>query len=87
VGDAAHAMTLSLGQGACQAVLDAVALVDALGDQPAVKTALWHYDDERRRTATPFRAWVAGADSRPAVPALAEAARNALVRVTGPFAR
>jgi 2-polyprenyl-6-methoxyphenol hydroxylase-like FAD-dependent oxidoreductase len=87
VGDAAHAMTPSLGQGACQAVLDAVALVDALGDQPDVKTALWHYDDERRRTATRF---VRGSRALTRVQlsrALPEAARNALVRVTGPLAR
>lgn len=87
VGDAAHAMTPSLGQGACQAVLDAVALVDALAKQPDVKTALWHYDDERRRTATRF---VRGSRVLTRVQlsrALPEAARNALVRVTGPLVR
>lgn len=32
LGDAAHAMAPALGQGACQAVLDAVALTDCLAD-------------------------------------------------------
>src|SRR5690242_17029419 len=48
LGDAAHAMAPALGQGACQAVLDAVALADCLREQPAVDAALRTYDRRRR---------------------------------------
>jgi 2-polyprenyl-6-methoxyphenol hydroxylase-like FAD-dependent oxidoreductase len=54
VGDAAHAMAPSLGQGACQAVLDAVALVDCLAGFPDVPAALRAYDRARRPTGTRF---------------------------------
>ncbi|MFI6485543.1 FAD-dependent monooxygenase [Nonomuraea sp. NPDC050663] len=49
VGDAAHAMTPSLGQGACQALLDAAALTDCLGSGRDVATALREYDARRRK--------------------------------------
>jgi 2-polyprenyl-6-methoxyphenol hydroxylase-like FAD-dependent oxidoreductase len=46
LGDAAHAMTPDLGQGACQAFEDAVTLVSVLGDD--VPAALVRYDELRR---------------------------------------
>jgi 2-polyprenyl-6-methoxyphenol hydroxylase-like FAD-dependent oxidoreductase len=53
VGDAAHAMTPNLGQGACTASLDADALTRAVAAHgPAgLPAALRAYDRERRRSA------------------------------------
>ncbi|GAA3167518.1 FAD-dependent monooxygenase [Nonomuraea salmonea] len=51
VGDAAHAMTPSLGQGACQALLDAAALTMCLESAGDVGSALRAYDARRRRPA------------------------------------
>ncbi len=48
LGDAAHAMTPNLGQGACQALEDAVTLSAALSAEPTVESALARYDAERR---------------------------------------
>ncbi|MER7787745.1 NAD(P)/FAD-dependent oxidoreductase [Streptomyces sp. NPDC097640] len=54
VGDAAHAMTPNLGQGACTAILDAEALTRAVsehGPASGLPSALRAYDAERRRSA------------------------------------
>ncbi|WP_030739732.1 FAD-dependent monooxygenase [Streptomyces sp. NRRL S-31] len=48
LGDAAHAMTPNLGQGACQALEDAATLAAALATEPTVASALARYDAERR---------------------------------------
>ncbi|TDC74620.1 FAD-dependent monooxygenase [Streptomyces hainanensis] len=48
LGDAAHAMTPNLGQGACQAIEDAVVLADRLAAEADVDQALAGYDRLRR---------------------------------------
>jgi 2-polyprenyl-6-methoxyphenol hydroxylase-like FAD-dependent oxidoreductase len=49
VGDAAHAMTPDLGRGACEALVDAVALVRSLESTSDIPAALRGYDRARRR--------------------------------------
>lgn len=52
LGDAAHAMTPNLGQGACQAIEDAVVLADRLAQRPdEVPAALAAYAAARRPRA------------------------------------
>jgi 2-polyprenyl-6-methoxyphenol hydroxylase-like FAD-dependent oxidoreductase len=51
VGDAAHPMLPSLGQGACQAIEDAAALAHALAEAPDVAVALRAYERRRRPRA------------------------------------
>ncbi|SFC19081.1 2-polyprenyl-6-methoxyphenol hydroxylase [Streptomyces aidingensis] len=51
LGDAAHAMTPNLGQGACQALEDAVTLADCLDRTADVAAALRRYDLLRRPRA------------------------------------
>jgi 2-polyprenyl-6-methoxyphenol hydroxylase-like FAD-dependent oxidoreductase len=48
LGDAAHAMTPSLGQGACQALEDGVTLAACLDATPDIGAALADYDRLRR---------------------------------------
>lgn len=60
LGDAAHPMSPDLGQGAGQALEDAVVLAAALAGAPDVSTALARYDAERR----PRTQWIAHAAHR-----------------------
>lgn len=57
LGDAAHAQTPDLGQGACQAIEDAVILAASLARHDDPVTALARYDEQRRpRTQAMARA-------------------------------
>jgi 2-polyprenyl-6-methoxyphenol hydroxylase-like FAD-dependent oxidoreductase len=53
LGDAIHPTTPNLGQGACQALEDAVVLADALRRTDSVEAGLRHYE-QRRRQRTAF---------------------------------
>jgi 2-polyprenyl-6-methoxyphenol hydroxylase-like FAD-dependent oxidoreductase len=48
VGDAAHAMSPQLGQGSNLALLDALALADALRSQPSIELAVSSYSRGRK---------------------------------------
>lgn len=81
VGDAAHAMTPNLGQGACQAVEDVATLVTLL-DRYEIPEALHRYDALRRRhtQAVVRRSRTAGRLGQWSSP-LSVAVRDRLVRL------
>ncbi|QDQ97503.1 FAD-dependent monooxygenase [Tomitella fengzijianii] len=81
LGDAAHAMTPDLGQGAGQAIEDAATLVLLLRGARPLDAALHEYDlSRRRRTRTLWRgSRLAGRVAQASSPA-AVAARDALMR-------
>lgn len=84
LGDAAHAMTPNLGQGACQALEDAVTLAAALGSAPTVEAALTRYDAERRprSQAVARAARQAGRMGQQLAHPLPVALRNTAMRLT-----
>lgn len=57
LGDAAHAMSPQLGQGVNMALLDAIALRDALRVAPGVADALADYARVRRRHVAVYQFW------------------------------
>ncbi|MFI8823611.1 FAD-dependent monooxygenase [Streptomyces sp. NPDC053431] len=83
LGDAAHAMTPNLGQGACQALEDAVVLAARLDGVADVDGALARYDAERRprTTAVAAAARRAGRMGQQLSHPLAVPLRNALLRL------
>jgi len=82
LGDAAHPMLPTLGQGACQTIEDAAALVRCLCSYTHVETALRAYEDQRSRRAAAFvRASRRSSDLRQRAPA---GLRDALVRTAPP---
>lgn len=85
LGDAAHPMTPFLGQGACQALEDAVALGRMLQPGAAVAPALRAYEAARISRANMFvrRSRVVGRIAQLENPA-AVRLRNAVVRLSGP---
>ncbi|MER7734612.1 FAD-dependent monooxygenase [Streptomyces erythrochromogenes] len=84
VGDAAHAMTPNLGQGACQALEDAVTLAAILDTGGDVATALARYDALRRprSQAVARAARQAGRMGHGLAHPLAVALRNTAMRLT-----
>ncbi|MQS10816.1 FAD-dependent oxidoreductase [Streptomyces kaniharaensis] len=88
LGDAAHAMVPHLGQGACQALEDAVTLAAAVAGERTVKAALTRYDAARRpRSQTVARdARRAGRMGQQLTNPLAVGLRNAAIRLTPPGA-
>jgi len=57
VGDAAHAMSPQLGQGVNMALMDAMALRDAIRSEPRIEDALGRYERERRAHAHIYQFW------------------------------
>jgi 2-polyprenyl-6-methoxyphenol hydroxylase-like FAD-dependent oxidoreductase len=51
IGDAIHPMTPDLGQGACQAIVDAVTLAGCLAEAAGLRAGLRAYQQRRRRNA------------------------------------
>ncbi|WP_242920942.1 FAD-dependent monooxygenase [Pontibacter liquoris] len=82
LGDAAHATTPNMGQGACQAIEDAVVLGQCLGQETRIDKALVRYERRRlARTAKVIRlSRMLGAVSQWQNPLLA-GARDALFRL------
>jgi 2-polyprenyl-6-methoxyphenol hydroxylase-like FAD-dependent oxidoreductase len=86
LGDAAHAMAPSLGQGACQAIEDAVTLAYCVARNPVLPGALAEYSAARLpRTTLLMRRSEQIARMATTRNPFAVAVRNALLRVVGLF--
>jgi 2-polyprenyl-6-methoxyphenol hydroxylase-like FAD-dependent oxidoreductase len=83
MGDAAHAMTPNMGQGACQAIEDAVVLAHALADASSIPEGIAEFESLRKVRARSFvdRSWTVGRAAQ-WENGLARALRNAIVRMT-----
>jgi 2-polyprenyl-6-methoxyphenol hydroxylase-like FAD-dependent oxidoreductase len=57
VGDAAHAMSPQLGQGVNMALMDALALRDALRSETDIASAIARYESERRSHVRIYQFW------------------------------
>jgi len=57
IGDAAHSMSPQLGQGVNMALMDALALRDALRAEPAIDSAVQRYESERRAHVRIYQFW------------------------------
>lgn len=83
LGDAAHPMTPNLGQGACQAIEDAVVLADCVATNDEVKAGLKIYEARRLKRANKIatQSWRVGKVIQMENP-LARGLRDAVVRLT-----
>lgn len=83
IGDAAHATTPNLGQGACMAIEDAIAAANCLKARPSVQEAFKTFEALRitRTTGIVNQSWSLGKVGQWTNPVLA-AIRNALLRIT-----
>lgn len=80
VGDAAHAMSPNMAQGAAMAIEDALVLAECLFEQPSIETALSAHEARRR----PRVGWVlAMTHRRDRIRQLHTAVRNGLLRAFG----
>lgn len=86
LGDAAHPMTPHLGQGACQALEDAVVLADRLAGTEDVPRALAGYEAARYRRTAPLvrRSRVIGRVAQLRSPVLRGLRDAAMARVPAP---
>jgi 2-polyprenyl-6-methoxyphenol hydroxylase-like FAD-dependent oxidoreductase len=85
LGDAAHPMTPNLGQGACQAIVDAVVLAEEIGKDTDTAAALARYEARRisRTRDIVLRSRAAGAMAHWRNP-LARFARNTALKTLRP---
>ena len=85
IGDAAHATTPNMGQGACQAIEDAVTLGQCLADATTIETAFADFEKKRlKRTAwITNTSWNIGRMAQLENPFLISV-RNAIFRLTPP---
>lgn len=81
IGDAGHATTPNLGQGACQALEDAVVLADEIGQCDNLETAFRRFEKQRlaRVHYVVNRSWTLGKVAQASNPLVA-AMRNGLLR-------
>lgn len=88
VGDAAHPMTPNMGQGACQAIEDAVELADCLAQRDDTAAALLRYELHRSQRANLVvrQSRRIGQVAQWRNPALC-AVRNSLIKALGPGAQ
>ncbi len=81
IGDAAHATTPNMGQGACQAIEDAVILTECIKNEPTVAKAFTNFERKRLRRTHQIvnRSWTLGKIGQLENPALISL-RNLLLR-------
>jgi 2-polyprenyl-6-methoxyphenol hydroxylase-like FAD-dependent oxidoreductase len=85
MGDAAHATTPNMGQGACMAIEDAAILANTIEEHPSVNDAFMAFEKKRiqRTTVIVNRSWQLGRVAHLENPWLIKM-RNALLRITPP---
>ncbi|HIW34925.1 MAG TPA: FAD-dependent monooxygenase [Candidatus Paenibacillus intestinavium] len=82
IGDAAHAITPNMGQGACQAIEDAVVLAECIASESDHREAFRRYDQRRKRRIVNIskQSWTFGKVAQLEAPIL-RAVRNSLIKL------